>query len=91
MHKAERSGRSIKHVQCRALVHRDVIGFCTLYLILRVGLATSAHQAFEISVLGVHLNNRATGVAELDMPAHQITYSKFMLHQISLWVSWRSI
>jgi hypothetical protein len=77
-------------MQGRAFVHRHVITFVTLNLILRVVNARVMRVPFVVCVSRVHLNDRAAHITCFGVPAHVITHFKFRGHVKRSSRQWRS-
>ncbi len=64
------------------LVHRDVISFVTLDLVLRLLLTCVNRVAFELNLGSDHFGDRAAYVARLRIPANVIaTLEMFFRHR----------
>src|ERR1039458_1264123 len=81
--------RSIDLVQRGAFVHRNVVGLVTLDLVLRVVRAGVMGVTLVVSVLLVHLDDLATYVARLRVPAHVIPDVEFRGHVNNSPGEWR--
>jgi hypothetical protein len=61
-------------------MHRDVIGFVALDLVLRILGARVMGVTLVVGVLRMHLGDLAAHVARFRIPAYVIAYFEFRIH-----------
>ena len=61
-------------------MHRDMVGLIALDFILRIVLRAAMHMSLVLGISDVHLNDLATDMPGLRVPAHVIPYVQTFCH-----------